>query len=117
MKIQAVNLSDSLTSLVSPSILAAKITPISKNSKITRRVNEQTITNLKINTSGGIPLSSYARFFFEPRFGVNLQKVRIHQDGDAAKANQVLNSDAFTYGSHIWLNQGIFFFQSLIDSL
>jgi hypothetical protein len=106
-KVYGVNNSDLLPLPESQSILAAKLTPISKTSNTLSKFDDQLLTNLKINTFGGYPLPSSTRSFFEPRFGASLQEVRIHQDIDAANANNTLNSDAFTSGSHIWLSQGM----------
>lgn len=39
--------------------------------------------DVKLNKSGGRPLSSSTRKFMEPRFGVNFGHVRLHTDQDA----------------------------------
>jgi hypothetical protein len=51
--------------------------------------------------SGGQPLSNKQRAFFEPRFGVDFSRVRIHADGSADAAARALGAAAFTRGSDI----------------
>ncbi len=57
---------------------------------------------------GGSPLTGEERNFFEPRFGVGLDSVRIHTDGDAARASQAINAKAFTLNNHIAFNSGYY---------
>lgn len=54
-------------------------------------------------TSGGEPLPSDARAFFEPRMGRDLSAVRIHRGGGAGALNRSIAARAFTYRNHIWL--------------
>jgi Domain of unknown function (DUF4157) len=49
----------------------------------------------------GQPLGSSARAFFEPRFGFDFSKVRIHTGSQAAQAAHRINAAAFTVGRHI----------------
>lgn len=57
-------------------------------------------------TSGGEPLPSDARAFFEPRMGRDLAGVRIHRGGEAGAFNRSIAARAFTYRNHIWLGAG-----------
>jgi outer membrane protein OmpA-like peptidoglycan-associated protein len=50
---------------------------------------------------GGRPLSASERAFFEPRFGHDFSKVRIHADARAAEAAHCLNAKAFTAGQDV----------------
>lgn len=56
--------------------------------------------------SGGQPLLQAERAFFEPRFGVDFSKVRIHANDGAAKTARAINARAFTLGQHIVFGAG-----------
>jgi hypothetical protein len=49
----------------------------------------------------GQPLDLPTRAFFEPRFGHNLNKVRVHADPDAATSARAVNVQAYTVGSDL----------------
>lgn len=51
--------------------------------------------------SGGQPLTTSDRHFFEPRFGADFSAVRIHRDPRSAALAQSINSRAFTLGNNI----------------
>ena len=53
---------------------------------------------------GGHPLPKAEREFFEPRFGRDFSRTRIHTDVNAAKSADVLNARAFTSGNDIVFN-------------
>jgi len=55
---------------------------------------------------GGQPLPSSARDFFEPRFGYNLNQVRIHTDERSASIASSVHARAFTLGSDIVFASG-----------
>jgi hypothetical protein len=61
--------------------------------------------DIKINQSGGRPLSSATRSFMEPRLGVDFGHVRLHTDHDAHQTASQIQARAFTYGHHIWLGK------------
>lgn len=46
------------------------------------------------------------RSFFEPRFGHDLSRVRVHKDSDAAQMGKELNAEAFTHGRDIYFGAG-----------
>jgi hypothetical protein len=50
---------------------------------------------------GGAPLPAATRAFFEPRFGANFSKVRVHTDTHAARTASAINAKAFTVGGNI----------------
>lgn len=56
--------------------------------------------------TGGAPLSEQHRSFFEPRFGHDFSKVRIHADRAAAETARSLRARAYTLGSHIAFGAG-----------
>jgi Domain of unknown function (DUF4157) len=55
------------------------------------------------NLGRGGPLSDSTRGFFEPRFGVDLGSVRVHEDAPARSAARSLGARAFSYDGHIVL--------------
>jgi len=56
--------------------------------------------------SGGEPLSTQSRSFFEPRFGRDFSGVRVHADVSAAATAQSVNALAYTHGNHIVFGAG-----------
>ena len=55
---------------------------------------------------GGEPLPEQVRGFFEPRFGFDFSRVRVHHDGEAATAAARLGAQAFTTGADIGFAEG-----------
>ncbi len=55
---------------------------------------------------GGQPLSRPERAFFEPRFGIDFSKVRMHSDSGAAHIARAINARAFTLGNDVVFNAG-----------
>ena len=62
----------------------------------------------QINVIKGVgrPLGESERAYFEPRFGADFSKVRIHTNTQAAKTAQALNAQAFTLGYDIVFGRG-----------
>lgn len=54
----------------------------------------------------GRPLDSESRRFFEPRFGVDFSRVRIHADPQAAASARSVSALAFTAGRDIVFSEG-----------
>lgn len=52
-------------------------------------------------SSGGQPLDSATRAFFEPRFGYVFSNVRLHADHHAAESAKAVGARAYTVGEHI----------------
>lgn len=50
---------------------------------------------------GGLPLPSSERAFFEPRFGYDFSRVRLHTNAKAAETARAVNAKAFTVGRDI----------------
>ena len=57
---------------------------------------------------GGVPLSSADRDFFEPRFGQNLEHIRIHDNAQTRLLARTLETPAFTVGSDLFVGAGTF---------
>jgi len=57
-------------------------------------------------TSGGRPLDLSAREYFEPRFGHDFSRVRIHTDEEAARSARAVNALAFTVGQRVVFDTG-----------
>ncbi|MFM0336832.1 eCIS core domain-containing protein [Paraburkholderia fungorum] len=53
--------------------------------------------------SPGLPLDSAVRRFFEPRFGHDFSRVRVHADENARESAAAVHAHAYTVGSHIVL--------------
>jgi hypothetical protein len=51
--------------------------------------------------SSGRPLEQAARAFFEPRFGYDFSRVRVHTDAQAAESARAVNALAYTVGDRI----------------
>lgn len=58
------------------------------------------------NLSGGQPLPTSVREFFEPRFGYDFSSVRVHTDSHAAESAKSINALAYTKGSDIVFAEG-----------
>jgi hypothetical protein len=56
--------------------------------------------------SPGQPLDVKSRDFFEPRFGMDFDKVRIHTDTKAAESAQSVNAFAYTVGKDVVFGAG-----------
>jgi Domain of unknown function (DUF4157) len=57
---------------------------------------------------GGQPLSEPMRAFFEPRFGHDFSRVRVHTDQPAERSARAVNAQAYTTGSHIVFGAGYY---------
>lgn len=64
---------------------------------------ESRIQSLK---SGGQSLPESTRSFFEPRFGADFSRVRVHDGAEAAYAARSVNAKAFTTGKHMIFGTG-----------
>jgi hypothetical protein len=56
--------------------------------------------------SAGQPLDAATRSFFEPRFGHDFGRVRVHTDEKAAESAQAVRAMAYTVGKHIVFGGG-----------
>ncbi|NIM15976.1 MAG: DUF4157 domain-containing protein, partial [Candidatus Aminicenantes bacterium] len=64
---------------------------------------ESNISSLK---GRGQPLPESTRTFFEPRFGYDFSKVRVHTDAKAAETAKSINAKAFTTGKDVVFGAG-----------
>jgi len=64
-------------------------------------------TNIQSARTGGTPLPESTRAFFEPIFGRDFSRARIHTGPDAIQMNRTLNAQAFTYKKNIYLGEGL----------
>jgi Domain of unknown function (DUF4157) len=55
---------------------------------------------------GGQPLPRSVRTFFEPRFGADFSKVRIHSGSQAAESTRSIRARAFTFGRDVVFGRG-----------
>jgi hypothetical protein len=65
----------------------------------------------------GAPLDSAARLFFEPCFGFDFSKVRVHTDGRAAASARAVQAMAYTSGHNIVFDTGRYQPHNTGDSL
>lgn len=64
---------------------------------------ESRIRNIR---GGGQSLDRATRFFFEPRFGVDFESVRVHTDAAAENITNRINAKAFTFGQDVVFGAG-----------
>jgi len=64
---------------------------------------ESTINSIK---GGGQPLPESTRNFFEPRFGHDFSRVRVHTDSQAAESARAIKARAFTIGQAVVFGAG-----------
>lgn len=60
----------------------------------------------EVLNSPGQPLDAQTRSYFEPRFGHDFSKVRVHTDATAAESTQAVNAIAYTVGRDIVFDAG-----------
>ncbi|HEV8486725.1 MAG TPA: DUF4157 domain-containing protein, partial [Blastocatellia bacterium] len=82
-------------------------TPITPEAGVSE-VNSEVEEKVRSEVGSGRPLPAPLLDFFEPRFGHDLNKVRVHTDQSAASSSQKLGAAAFTFGSDIFFNAGRF---------
>lgn len=71
------------------------------------QVTRQPTGTLSSNVPGsGAPLPGDVRAYFEPRFGHDFGRVRVHTDGRAAQSAQALRAQAYTLGNDVVLGAG-----------
>lgn len=70
-----------------------------------RRPNRGVVSATPTGESG-TPLSASDRGFFEPRFGHDFSRVRVHRDSAAAASARALAAKAFTHGEHLFFAAG-----------
>ena len=58
--------------------------------------------------SPGQPLEASTRTYFEPRFGHDFSRVRVHLNEDAARSTKAINALAYTVGTDIVFGRGLY---------
>jgi Domain of unknown function (DUF4157)/Novel toxin 15 len=61
---------------------------------------------VKAAASGGFALSKKTRAYLEPRFKADFSNVRLHTDAKAKELSNKVGARAFTFGRHIFFNEG-----------
>jgi hypothetical protein len=64
--------------------------------------------NLMSNLGSGSQLNSQTRSFFEPRFGTDFSRVRIHSDSRASESASAFEAKAFTIGRNVVFGGGLY---------
>ncbi|MHC4204647.1 MAG: eCIS core domain-containing protein [Planctomycetota bacterium] len=77
-----------------------------KISDHTPEVNSSFEVNIKAVRSSGQTLPDSVRAYFEPRFGYDFSRVRIHTDTRAVELAEMMNARAFTVGTDIVFRSG-----------
>jgi len=72
----------------------------------TGSVSVRTESNINSLRGGGEALDKDTRSYFEPRFGTDFSKVRVHSDARAANAATDIQARAFTLGNHVAFGAG-----------
>ncbi|MGH8583537.1 MAG: DUF4157 domain-containing protein [Gammaproteobacteria bacterium] len=62
----------------------------------------------KVLSSPGQPLAPETRAFFEPRFGYDFSRVRVHADQPAAESARAVDAEAYTVGRHLVFGAGAY---------
>lgn len=60
----------------------------------------------EVLSSPGQPLDAASRAYFEPRFGYDFSRVRVHADSKAAESARAVNALAYTTGSDVVFGSG-----------
>ncbi|NOZ26255.1 MAG: DUF4157 domain-containing protein, partial [Nitrospirae bacterium] len=71
-------------------------------------VSEDLQGRIKGTKGAGEPLSEPVREFMEARLNHDFSNVRVHTDSEAVRMNRELGAQAFTYGSDIYFNEGMY---------
>jgi len=88
--------------------LGAAPAPSTSDRPAPRATGDQTVPESVDATqrSDGEPLSPATRAFFEPRFGHDFSRVRVHHHAQAAASADALAARAYTIGEHIAFARG-----------
>jgi hypothetical protein len=95
--------------MVSSTPLQRKCLLEDETKKLVQRKNNEVSTGASVsndlirNLGPGQPLNPAMRAFFEPRFGHDFSRVRVHSDAQAAR---VVNARAFTAGRDVVFGKG-----------
>jgi hypothetical protein len=73
---------------------------------VTPEVTQDLESQIRAIQGGGQPLTESDRAFFEPRFGHDFSRVRVHTDTKATESTQAVNALAYTVGQNIVFGAG-----------
>ena len=84
-------------------VIAGDVTHVhrSANANGASQMSEPVDASIHNMQGGGAPLPAATRALFEPRFGANFSRVRVHTDTHAARTASSINAKAFTVGQDI----------------
>jgi hypothetical protein len=85
---------------------AAQKMPVQREAADTTAAPLDVEQDVERQKHGGRPLTGTERQYYEPVFGADFSRVRVHDDAEAARAADSLNAKAFTQGSHIFFGSG-----------
>jgi hypothetical protein len=77
-----------------------------ETSKQSPAVSANLENNIQSLKTGGTPLPAPIRAFFEPRFGHDFSKVKLHTNTQAAELARTVNAKAFTVGRNVIFGSG-----------
>ena len=80
--------------------------PIRNAYPITPHSNDVPPIVHEVLNSSGEPLDATTRAFFEPRFGHDFSRVRVHTDEQAAESARLVNARAYTVGDNVVMRSG-----------
>lgn len=104
---EADQVADAVVSMPEPKINKAKTTDYDKQNS-SDDISSEVESRINPPGNGGRPLPESTRAFFEPRFGHDFSRVRVHMDEPAASLAQAVNARAFTVGHNIVFGAGQF---------
>jgi hypothetical protein len=81
---------------------------LQRNAVDARGVEQVPSSVHRVLQSPGRPLDGGTRGFFERRFGHDFSQVRIHDDAQAGASAREVNALAYTVGSHLSFNSGMY---------
>ena len=84
---------------------SSPIRPTRLNISIPQSTNAPPIVHETLRSSGQ-PIGSDTLRLYEPKFGHDFSKVRIHSDRQAAKSSAAIGAVAYTSGNHIAFAEG-----------
>lgn len=96
---QVMRMSDPSPAAVSSGNAATRSIQRKPQSEGTESAGEPLVNN--IISSPGQPLDPATRAFFEPRFGHDFGRVRVHADDRAAESASAVHARAYTVGEHV----------------
>jgi hypothetical protein len=104
--IQTKPLVNQITPLVQIQVEEEELLQARNRAVVTPKVTPDLESQIKAIKGGGRPLAESERAFFEPRFGYDFSRVRVHTDSKAAELAQAVDARAFTVGQDVVFGAG-----------